>query len=119
MRERHQVAAVGLIGGRSPSLPLAKDIPGCSVLTDGEAAQASVAFARDVNEGRLVHRGQAALDIAVTSAARQLSGDGWRWSRRLSRADISPLLAAVVAAHLDGLPAAEPYDPLANFMPNL
>ena len=104
LRERHKVTAVGLIGGRSPALPLAKDIPGCSVLTDGEAAQASVAFARDVNEGRLSHRGQAALDIAVTSAARQLSGDGWRWSRRLSRADISPLLAAVVAAHLDGLP---------------
>ncbi len=104
LRERHKVTAVGLIGGRSPALPLAKDIPGCTVLTDGEAAQASVAFARDVNEGRLSHRGQAALDIAVTSAARQLSGDGWRWSRRLSRADISPLLAAVVAAHLDGLP---------------
>lgn len=111
LRAKHRVSAVGLVAN-SPAAALAAHIDDVQVLPVGAANVASQSFAQAVNEGRLRHRGQPPLDVAVGAAVRQLSGDGWRWSRRLSRADISPLWAAVVAAHL-----ADPrttYDPLAN-----
>lgn len=99
VRARNSVAAVGLMGN-SPAAALAPHIPDVTVLTGPQVAVASQGFVQDVNDLRVRHRGQPALDIAVGAAVRALSGDGWRWSRRLSSADISPLLAAVVARHL-------------------
>ena len=105
LRQRHEFAAVGM-AGNGPVRALRDDIPDVVVLNSAQLAEASVAFTQDINEGRCWHwtppdRAQTALDVAVRAARRQLSGDGWRWSRRLSEpADISPLLAAVVARHL-------------------
>jgi CPA2 family monovalent cation:H+ antiporter-2 len=53
---------------------------------------------------------------AVAAARRRFAGDGWRWSRRDSDGDISPLYAATVARHLLATEDEE-YDPLANFLP--
>lgn len=117
LRERHRVSGVGLMAA-SPAAALAEQIPDVAVLPAGQQGAASLALVQDINEGRLWHRGQAPLDVAVGSAVRALSGDGWRWSRRSSRADISPLMAAVVARWLAGDASAN-YDPLANFMPGL
>lgn len=116
--ERHKPLAVGVVKG-SPADGLRLD--GVTVLSYGDAAGACAGFARAVQDGQLRHRGQATMAIAVASAVRVLSGDVWRWSRRLSKADISPLWAAVVALHLlaTAEPPEAPYDPLANFMPNL
>jgi hypothetical protein len=46
------------------------------------------------------HRDQKSMRISIDKATRRFSGDGWRWSLRKSRADISPLVGAVVARHL-------------------
>jgi len=47
----------------------------------------------------LAHRGQEVLDRAVAEAGRRPVGDaGWAWSRRVSDTDISPLVAATLAA---------------------
>lgn len=47
---------------------------------------------------RLYHRAQGALTAAVEGAARRRLGDAWLWSRAKSSADISPLVAATLAA---------------------
>ncbi len=72
--------------------------------TDHKAA--CEALLSSVLEGRLAHRGQPELDAAVAAAARRIVGDGWLWSRRSSSVDISPLVAAGLAAwgHIKGSP---------------
>lgn len=50
-------------------------------------------FLRLVTEGRFRHRGEPELAAALASAAQRTVGDGWVWSRRGSRADISTLCA--------------------------
>jgi hypothetical protein len=48
-------------------------------------------------QGRIVHDGNLALDAAVRGAAQRTVADAWGWSRRQSRSDITPLVAASVA----------------------
>lgn len=48
----------------------------------------------------LVQHGERALRIAVRDAKRRTYGDAWRWSRRGSQSDISPLVAATIARFL-------------------
>lgn len=43
------------------------------------------------------HRGEPELLSAVKGAARKHLGDSWLWSRKISRVDISPLVAATLA----------------------
>ena len=87
----------GVVHG-SPAASLLPKLPeDTRVLTAAEAAAACAAFVQDVP----AHRNQPALDIAVGSAVRAFTGDGWRWSRQKSLpTDISPLWSAVVARHL-------------------
>ena len=49
-------------------------------------------------EPGLQHVGQADLDAAVAGAVRRELGDAWAWSRRTASVDISPLVAATLAA---------------------
>ena len=63
-----------------------------------ETAQAAVAFASLVNEGRLRHVDQPNLTAAVAAAKRRLVGDMWAFGRRGSFVDISPLVACSLAA---------------------
>lgn len=53
-----------------------------------------------ITEGRVKHLGQPELDAAVAGADRKFTGDAWLWSRRLSLADISPLVAVTLAKWL-------------------
>lgn len=64
----------------------------------GDHARACGTFVDLLARGELVHRAQAALDDAVIGAARRPLGDAWLWSRSRSRVDISPLVAATLAA---------------------
>lgn len=66
-------------------------------VTMREHAQACVGFADAVREGTLVHIGQAQLDAAVAGADRRRVDDSWRWSRKSSTVDISPLVAVTLA----------------------
>ena len=73
---------------------------GVDVMRTG-AAQMGRACADLVDQvsGRsLAHRAQAVLDDTLASAGRRVLGDGWAWSRRSSDTDISPLVAATLAA---------------------
>ena len=63
-----------------------------------EFVQACGQFADAVAAGEVVHLDQAALTKAVASAGRKDVGDGaWKLSRSRSTADISPLVAVVLA----------------------
>ena len=50
-----------------------------------------------VLEGRLLHMGQGVLDAAVEGAVQRTLGDAWAWSRRSSRVNVAPLVAATLA----------------------
>lgn len=61
-------------------------------------ARACGHFTDRLTAGTLTHRAQAALDDAITSAARRPLGDAWLWSRRHSAGTIAPLVAVTLAA---------------------
>lgn len=48
-------------------------------------------------EPPFAHRGQEALNLAASTAAQRVSGDGWYWDRRNSAQDASPLVAVTGA----------------------
>jgi hypothetical protein len=69
-----------------------------------EVAHASAEVYTRVLDGQLEvrntvcpHCGLVAVSEAVRGAMRQPQGDGWRWSRKKSSVDISPLVAASLA----------------------
>jgi len=96
-----------VIAKGSPAGALIPDLEaaGIEVLKPSTAdeAQACGAFvdaaAPAEGEPTLRHLGQPVLDAAVKGAAKVQLGDGaWRWSRRTSTVDISPLVAVTLAA---------------------
>lgn len=62
-----------------------------------KSTRACGAFAAAVAQGGLRHCAQPPLDEAVGGARRRPVGDAWKWSRKESTADISPLVAATWA----------------------
>lgn len=109
----HDVSAVG-VDPTGPAAALLPDLEkagftvrnqhnpsGRLVLLDGrESVQACEEFLAAVLGGTLVHRDEHVLNAAVQGAGRRQVGDSWKWSRRDSTVDISPLVAATVARHL-------------------
>lgn len=70
----------------------------CVLFDRGELAQACGRFVDAVEEGELRHLGDPLLLDAIRGATTSShGGDGWIFSRRTSRVDISPLYAAVIA----------------------
>jgi len=59
--------------------------------------QACGAIYDDVQQGRLRHRGQPALDDAVVGARKRNLGDAWAWARTPDAADPAPLIASTLA----------------------
>lgn len=71
------------------------------VLLEGrESVQACGSLLAAVVEHELVHRDERSLNDAVAGAVRRQVGDAWKWSRKDSTVDISPLVAATVARFL-------------------
>jgi len=62
-------------------------------LDGGDVQQACEFWLKLVREGRLRHRGEPELTIALDGAGQRRLGDGWAWSRRGSGTDIAPLCA--------------------------
>lgn len=97
---------VGPVGvdkaGPAGALVSALDAAGAQWLdvSGPRSTQACGAFANAVAEGAVRHRGQRSLDDAVAGARRRPVGDAWKWSRKDSTADISPLVAATIARHV-------------------
>ena len=91
-----------VIDGASPATSLVRDIEeaGAEVrkLTGPEVAAQCAAIYDRVTEQTLRHRGQHRLDDAAAAATRVNVGDGqFRFSRRSSEDDITPLYAVTVA----------------------
>jgi hypothetical protein len=99
----HEPIAVG-VDPSGPAGALIPDLENAGVeltLLDGrESVQACSAFLNGVLDRSLVHRDQHALNDAVLGAGQRQVGDAWKWSRRDSTVDISPLVAATVARFL-------------------
>lgn len=96
--------AVGklLVAKDSPAAALTADLEAAGVTVQqvqpAEFAQASMQFFDAVGEGSMRHLDQPELNTAVARAARKDVGDGqWRWSRKLSHADVGPLCAVSMA----------------------
>jgi len=68
-----------------------------------EHKQAVGQFYDAAMEGRLAHLGQPGLLSALTGADKRPMGDAWLWSRRRSTVDITPLVAATLAAWAVGV----------------
>ena len=65
---------------------------------DGNEMAAACAFLVDlVGRGRLHHRGERELQIALDGAVMSPLGDQWAWSRKNSGVDITPLVAVTLA----------------------
>ena len=73
-------------------------------VTDRELSQGCGAIHDGIRDKTLVHVGDPAIRIALDGAAKSISGDAWRWARRSSSVDISPLVAATVGWFVHGQP---------------
>ncbi len=72
----------------------------CEQIDRGELVQACAGFIDLVEDGELRHLGDPLLLDAIKGAQiGRAGGDGWVFSRRSSRIDISPLYAAVLGLH--------------------
>jgi phage terminase large subunit-like protein len=107
LKAQHKPAAIGL-DPTGPAGALIEDLKKAGiteanglVLLDGRSGVlACESFLSSVLDHSLVHRDEHALNTAVTGAGRRQVGDSWKWSRRDSDTDISPLVAATVARYL-------------------
>jgi hypothetical protein len=79
-------------------LLLAAKVPFVEVGTV-DLLKACAGLKQQVHDGRLRHRGQVPLDVAVSQAAVRSVGEGWAWARRSSSVSISPLVAVTLAAY--------------------
>lgn len=72
------------------------------MLQGRDAVSAAGGLVAAVTERRVLHREQGAMAAAVQGASRRAVGDAWKWSRKDSTVDISPLVAAGIALWLHG-----------------
>lgn len=75
----------------------------------GDFAAGCAWLAQAVADEQVTHLADPALAAALDDAATAVVGDGaWRWARKDSEADISPLVAVTIAGHgLDAVPEVE------------
>ncbi|HZL05028.1 MAG TPA: hypothetical protein VFE45_06375, partial [Coriobacteriia bacterium] len=81
-------------------LPEVKAVCGADhvIMLNASTVPAACAFfLRLTNEGKIRHRGERELIVAIDGASTRALGDGWALSRSRSGADISPLCALVWA----------------------
>ncbi|WP_433382779.1 hypothetical protein [Streptosporangium sp. CA-115845] len=104
----------GITRPEDPDKPKRGDL---AIPTASEVAAGCGQFADAVAQATLRHIGQDEMTTAIMGAKTRPLGDAWAWGRRISTADISPIVVATNArwayesrAHL----VAQDYDPLAN-----
>ncbi len=99
--QKHKPSTL-LIQENSPAASLIADLEDAGVavtrVNSNELAKACGVFYDLAVEGRLRHLGSQELDTAVRGAAKRPLVDSWAWSRKTSKVDISPLVAATLAA---------------------
>ena len=96
-----------LIDGVGPIASMLSDIePICESagidlikVSGSEMTRSCGEFYRDCHEDNIRHLGQPLLSKALAGATRSELGDVWRWDRKDSDCDISPVVAATLADH--------------------
>lgn len=92
--------SVDSVGPIRSLLPEIENVVGPKRLRVRGTADACAAAGRlhqAILEGSMRHRGQESLDDAVRGSAKRNVGDSWVFGRRISSADVSPLVAAALA----------------------
>ena len=84
-------------------------------VSDRELTQACGSLFDAISSQSLTHVGDPAIRAALDGAAKSDRGDPWRWVRKASTFDISPLMAATVALHVHSLPADPVFEPMFAF----
>jgi len=69
------------------------------IVGPGEYAQACVALAEDVKNGRWRHLGQGPMTEAADAAGTRSVAESWMWAQKNPAAGISPLEAVTLARH--------------------
>lgn len=92
-----------------PAGVLADQIDACDRVQGKQVAQACGDFFDRVVESRIRVRTDGALDAAVEGAVKKAVGDMWVWSRKASTADVTPLMAATLAACTQGEERVQPF----------
>lgn len=109
---KHQPGAV-LYDGAGPGSAVADEIAARGVsltpVATSDYVKACGVFYDAVEAGRLRHLGAKEMESAIRGCARRPLVDSWAWSRRASRVDISPLVAATIAVWRTFQPPAEPW----------
>lgn len=90
------IVAVDASGPSASFLPELEKLPGLFKMKGGDLAAASALFYDSVADLSVTVRRHPALDDAVASAARKVTGDRWMFARRGTAADQAPLVASVV-----------------------
>lgn len=98
----NQIAAV-VVDERSPAASLIDDLRSRKVrrlvtTKSGQMADACGQFLTDVVEGRIRHTDQPQLATSLASGRKRPLDDRWAWNRKTSEADITPVVAATLAA---------------------
>ena len=96
LEARHSPSAV-LVDGGGPGASLAAEI-GATEISTVEYARACGLIFDLVDQGRLRHLGTRELEAAIRGASTRPLVDSWAWSRKNSKVDITPLVAATLAA---------------------
>jgi hypothetical protein len=101
LQDRHDPAKI-VCDEKSPAASLIPEFEEREIkvetINSAEHAQACGRLFDDVEQGELRHIDQADLNAAVRGAETRPLSDAWAWSRKNSTIDISPLVAATLAA---------------------
>jgi hypothetical protein len=78
------------------------------VVSAADAMRAGASFLEAVGARRVAHLGEESLRLAIVGAVQRAAGDLWKFSRRSSTVDISPLVAVTLAHSRAGSVSAGP-----------
>lgn len=97
LSDRYDAPVVFEAGGPAGQLSGLSTLTRAVPLKSGEVLEACAVFFDDVADGKIRVRADGPLDAAVRGVVKQQVGDRWRWSRRGSRRDVTPLYAVTLA----------------------
>jgi hypothetical protein len=92
------------IDATGPASGFAESLHRCDIVKGPDVLRACAALFDAIIENRVTFRQDPAMDAAVVGAVKRVVVDMWAWSRRGATADVTPLMAATLAA--DGLLSA-------------
>ena len=98
--ERNEVVGV-IVDERSPASSMLEEMKALGVrattTSHRDYVDACARFYDGLVAGELAHIGQPQMDEALAGAGKRETDAGWLWSRKSSRSDITPLVAASLA----------------------